>query len=121
MEANEFRMASKFEIPFSDFLKVDIRVGQIIEAQDNIKARQPAYILTINFGELGNKISSAQITENYSKEELIGKQIVAVVNFATKRVAGVKSEVLLPGAVSQNRGLVLVQPNLAVENGSPIA
>ena len=121
MEANESRMTPKSEIPFSDFLKVDIRVGQIIEVQDNIKARQPAYILTIDFGELGNKISSAQITENYSKEELIGKQIVAVVNFTTKKVAGVKSEVLVLGAVCQNCGLVLVQPTLDVENGSPIA
>lgn len=64
-------MAVLSEIPVSDFLKVDIRVGQIIEVKDNIKAKKPAYIMTIDFGELGHKVSSAQITENYAKEELV--------------------------------------------------
>ena len=108
------------EIAFSDFLKIDIRVGTIIAAIDNLKARQPAYVLTIDFGQLGKKISSAQITQNYSKEELIGKQIVAVVNFSPKRVAGVKSEVLVLAAVS-TKGTVLLEPNLAVENGTRIS
>lgn len=108
------------EIAFSDFLKVDLRVGTIIAAEDNLKARQPAYVLTIDFGQLGQKTSSAQITQNYSKEELIGKQIVAVVNFPPKRVAGIKSEVLVLAAVS-TKGTVLLEPNLAVENGTRIS
>ncbi|MDV2992422.1 MAG: putative chaperone CsaA [Chroococcidiopsis sp. SAG 2025] len=87
------------EISFDDFLKVDMRVGTIIAVEDNLKAKKPAYILTIDFGNLGQKMSSAQITDNYSKAELIGKQIIAVVNFPAKRVAGVKSEVLILGAV----------------------
>lgn len=108
------------EIAFSDFLKVDLRVGTIIAAIDNLKARQPAYVLTIDFGQLGKKIGSAQITQNYSKDELIGKQIVAVVNFPPKRVAGIKSEVLVLAAVS-TKGTVLLEPNLAVENGTRIS
>ncbi len=121
MKTDESTLVLSPEILFSDFLKVDIRVGQILAVKDNTKARQAAYILTIDFGELGNKISSAQITENYSKEELIGKQIVAIVNFAPKRVAGVKSEVLVLAAVCKTRGTVLLQPNLPVENGSRVA
>jgi len=109
------------EITFSDFLKVDIRVGTILEAVDNLKARQPAYVLTIDFGELGQKTSSAQITQNYSKEELIGKQIIAVVNFPSKKVAGIKSEVLVLAAVCPTGGTVLLEPNMAVENGTRIS
>ena len=106
-------------IAFSDFLTVDMRVGQIVEVTENPKAKKPAYVLNIDFGE-GHKTSSAQITQNYSKEELLGKQIVAVVNFPPKRVAGVKSEVLVLAAVCQVRGTVLVEPNLTVENGTRI-
>ena len=121
MKANEPVNASAPEISFADFLKVDIRVGQVIEVRDNPKSRLPAYVLKIDFGELGHKISSAQITENYSQEELIGKQVVAVVNFPPKRVAGVKSEVLVIAAVCQNSGTVLVQPSLMVQNGTSVA
>jgi tRNA-binding protein len=109
------------EITFDDFLKVDMRVGTIIAVEDNLKARNPAYILTIDFGNLGQKMSSAQITERYSKAELIGKQIIAVVNFSPKRVAGVKSEVLVLGAVANDKGVVLLEPNLSVENGTRIS
>ncbi|NHC34745.1 tRNA-binding protein [Scytonema millei VB511283] len=109
------------EISFDDFLKVDMRVGTIIAVEDNLKARNPAYILTIDFGELGQKMSSAQITDNYSKAELIGKQIIAVVNFPAKRVAGVKSEVLVLGAVPNDKGVVLLELNLPVENGTRIS
>jgi len=109
------------EITFADFLKVDMRVGTIIAVEDNLKAKKSAYILTIDFGNLGQKMSSAQITDNYSKAELIGKQIIAVVNFSAKRVAGVKSEVLVLGAVSNNKGVVLLEPNLPVENGARIS
>ncbi|WP_199197677.1 tRNA-binding protein [Chroococcidiopsis sp. CCALA 051] len=118
MNVNETAIA---EISFDDFLKVDMRVGTILDVEDNLKARKPAYILTIDFGELGEKMSSAQITDNYSKAELIGKQIIAVVNFPAKRVAGVKSEVLVLGAVTNDKGVVLLEPNLPVENGNRIS
>ena len=109
------------QITFSDFLKIDMRVGEILEVRENLKARKPAYILTIDFGHLGQKTSSAQITENYTKEKLIGKQIIAVVNFPVKRVAGVKSEVLVLAAISPTCGTILLQPNQTLENGSPIS
>lgn len=118
MDVNETAIA---EITFDDFLKVDMRVGTIVAVEDNLKARNPAYILTIDFGELGQKMSSAQITDNYSKAELIGKQIIAVVNFPPKRVAGVKSEVLVLGAVPDRQGVILLEPNLPVENGTRIS
>jgi tRNA-binding protein len=118
MDVHDWAIA---EITFADFLKVDMRVGTIIAAEVNLKAKKPAYILTIDFGELGKKISSAQITERYSKAELIGKQIIAVVNFPPKRVAGIKSEVLVLGAVPNNEGVVLLEPNLPVENGTRIS
>ncbi len=121
MKTNESTLVTLPEILFPDFLKVDIRVGQILEVTENKKARQPAYILTLDFGEIGKKISSAQITENYSKEKLIGKQVVAIVNFAPKRVAGVKSEVLVLAAVCKTHGTVLLEPNLPVKNGTRIA
>ncbi len=121
MKTDNSTLVALSEIPFSDFLKVDIRIGQIIEVSDNTKAKHPAYILTLDFGKFGTKKSSAQITENYSKEELVGKQVVAIVNFAPKRVAGVKSEVLVLAAVCKTHGTVLLQPNLSVENGARIA
>jgi tRNA-binding protein len=107
-------------IGFGDFLNVDIRIGTIIEAALNPRARVPAYVLKIDFGELGIKTSSAQITDNYQPGSLPGKQVVAVVNFEPKRVAGVKSEVLILGAVSDSRSIVLLEPDLAVENGARI-
>ena len=105
------------EISFDDFLKVQIATGTIVEAVLNPKAKKPAYALTIDFGELGFKTSSAQMTENYSPEQLIGKQIIAVMNFPAKRVAGVVSEVLVLAAVSGQKGTVLLQPQMSVENG----
>ena len=121
MKTDENSVIQSTEITFSDFLKLDIRAGQILEVDENKKAKKPAYILTIDFGELGTKISSAQITENYSKEELIGKQIIAVVNFAPKRIAGIKSEVLVLASVCSTYGTVLLEPNLTVKNGSRIS
>lgn len=105
------------EISFDDFLKVEIVTGTIVEAALNPKAKKPAYVLKIDFGELGFKTSSAQITENYSPENLVGKQIVAVMNFPAKRVAGVVSEVLVLAAVSATKGTVLLEPGMSVENG----
>lgn len=105
-------------ITFEDFLKVNLRVGTIIKIDDNQKALKPAYVLTIDFGHYGIKTSSAQITDHYSKEDLLGRQIVAVMNFPAKRVAGIKSEVLVLGAMTE--GVVLLQPTMKVPNGSAI-
>lgn len=104
-------------ITYETFLEVEIHTGTIIAARANPKARKPAYVLTIDFGPLGIKTSSAQITERYTAEELIGKQIVAVTNFPPKRIAGIKSEVLVLGAVSETEGTVLLEPTYAVANG----
>ena len=106
------------EITFEEFTQVEIRTGTILEAILNPKAFKPAYKLTIDFGPLGIKTSSAQITKNYSPENLIGRQIAAVVNFPLKRIAGVKSEVLVLGAYSDNKDVVLLTPAESVEDGS---
>ena len=108
------------EIAFADFLAVQIRTGTVIHAELNPKARVPAYILTIDFGSMGTKISSAQLTRNYQATDLIGKQIVAVTNFPAKRIAGVKSEVLVLGAVCEENGVVLLEPTVPVRNGTAI-
>lgn len=109
------------QIEFPDFIKVDIRTGTIVQAQLNPKAKKPAYVLTVDFGALGVKTSSAQLTENYAAHDLVGKQVIAVVNFPPKRVAGVVSEVLVLAAVSETYGTVLLEPGMRVENGVRIA
>ena len=109
------------EISFDDFLKVQIVTGTIIDARANPKARVPAFVIEVDFGSHGRKTSSAQLTGNYAPKTLIGKQIVAVTNFPPKRIAGVKSEVLILAAVSETHGVVLLEPTFPVENGSRIA
>lgn len=106
------------KISFEEFLKVEILSGTIVDAKNNEKAKKPAYILQIDFGERGVRMSSAQITDSYSLEDLVGKQIVAVCNFPEKIIAGVKSEVLVLGVYSKNNGVVLLEPTFKVENGS---
>ncbi|MEC5148067.1 tRNA-binding protein [Chitinophaga sp. 212800010-3] len=109
-------------ISWPDFEKVEMRVGTILEVNDFPKARNPAYQLLIDFGpELGHKRSSAQITQLYNKEELVGKQVVAVVNFPVKQIANFMSECLVLGAVGENKEVVLLQPNKLVNNGQRIA
>lgn len=104
-----------------DFLKLDIRVGTIIEAEINKKARKPAYKIKIDFGkELGIKTSSAQITEVYKPEQLINKQVICVVNFPPRQVADVMSEVLILGTNSK-QGIILLKPDEKVENGDKIS
>ena len=104
-----------------DFEKIDMRVGTIIEAKVNKEARKPAYKLKIDFGEdLGIKTSSAQITKCYELEDLIGRQIIAVVNFPPRQIASVKSEVLVLGTNSK-QGIVLLKPSENVENGDKIS
>jgi tRNA-binding protein len=108
-------------IEFEDFERVQMATGTIVEATFNEKARVPAFSLRIDFGaHWGEKHSSAQLTRNYSAQDLVGRQIVAVMNFPTKRIAGVKSEVLVLGAVSDEHGVVLLRPDFAVENGAGI-
>lgn len=109
------------EISFEDFLLVELRVGTVLEVRVNKKARKPAYVLTVDFGPKGVRTTSAQITGNYVPEELLGKQVVAVMNFPPKRIAGVKSEVLVLGAYSVSLDVVLLQLTHPVENGSRVA
>ncbi len=105
---------------FDDFLKLDIRVGTIIEAKVFEKAKKPAYQLKIDFGdEIGIKKSSAQITELYKSEDLIGKQVLAVVNFPPRQIADFISEVLVLGTYS-NAGVVLIVPDKDVQNGDKL-
>ena len=108
-------------INWADFEKVEIRVGTIIEVSDFPKARKPAYKLKIDFGEFGVKQSSAQITELYSKEDLLNKQIIAVVNFPPKQIATFKSECLVTGVVDGQNPVVLLHPERKVKNGLRIA
>ena len=108
-------------LSWSDFEKVDMRVGKIVTANDFPEARNPAYILEIDFGEeIGIKKTSAQITKLYTKEELIGQQVVAVVNFPKKQIASIMSECLILGAVD-NKEVTLLQPGLKAKNGLKIS
>ncbi len=109
------------EISFDDFLKVEIRTGTVLEARLNEKARKPAYLLTLDFGPCGIKTSSAQLTKHYQPEDLVGMQVVAVLNFPAKRIAGVKSEVLILGAMSDADDVVLLTPTQTVGNGVRVA
>ena len=109
------------EVTFEEFQRIRIHAGTIVEAVPNPRARVPAYVLRIDFGDLGMRTSSAQITRNYAPEDLIGRQIVAVVNFPPKRVAGVRSEVLVLGTVSDEEGVVLLHPTFPVANGALVA
>lgn len=105
-------------ITWHDFEKVEMRVGTIIEINDFPKANKPAFQLTIDFGsELGIKKSSAQITKRYTKEDLIGKQIIAVVNFPKKQIADFMSECLVLGSVGEENDIVLMTSDIPVENG----
>lgn len=105
---------------FDDFLKLDIRVGTIVEARVFEKARKPAYQLKVDFGaEIGIKQSSAQITDKYTLEELMGKQVLAVVNFPPRQIANFMSEVLVLGTYSEG-GVVLITPDKEAANGDKL-
>ncbi len=105
---------------WEDFEKIDIRTGTILAASDFPGAKKPAYQLTIDFGECGIKKSSVQITALYKKEDLIGKQVIAVINFPVKQIANFFSECLVLGVYNENKDVVLLQPSLPVQNGGKI-
>jgi len=110
------------EITWSDFEKVVLCSGTIIDVKDFPEARKPAYIITVDFGQkMGIKKSSAQITDLYSKEELLNKQIIGVVNFPPKQIGPVRSEFLITGLIQQDGNVVLAVPDRKVENGIRLA
>lgn len=106
-------------ITFEDFIKIDLRIGTILQVNDFPKARRPAYQLKIDFGDLGIKKTSAQITTLYKKEDLLGRQIIAVINFPKKQIANFMSECLVMGAVKAN-DVYLLRPETKVKNGTTV-
>tara|TARA_Y100000817_G_scaffold310302_1_gene300732 strand:- start:577 stop:912 length:336 start_codon:yes stop_codon:yes gene_type:complete len=110
------------EISYEDFKKVIIKVGTVLEVKKNEKARKPSLIVKVDFGkEIGIKQSSAQITNYYNEQNLLGKQVIGVCNFPTKNIAGIVSEVLILGAIEKDGKVVLVHPSQKTENGLDIA
>ena len=107
-------------LTWNAFTQVEMRVGTIISAEEFKDARQPSYKLMIDFGEFGNKKTSAQITTLYKTEELIGQQVIAVINFPPKQIATMMSECLVLGAVGENKEVTLLQPERKIENGTRI-
>jgi tRNA-binding protein len=105
---------------FEDFQNLDIRIGTIVHVEPFPEANKSAYKLRIDFGSLGEKTSSAQITARYSMDDLKGKQVLAVVNFPVKRIAGFKSEVLVLGVPNDELEIVLLQPESEIPNGSVV-
>ena len=109
------------EITFEDFTKVDIRIGTIIEVNDFPKARKPAYQLTVEFGDLGTKKSSAQITDLYTKEDLLNRQVTAIVNFKPRQIANFMSECLVLGIYNNDKKVVLLQASKSIKNGEQVS
>ena len=108
------------EISFEDFLKVDIRIGTIIEVNDFPKAKKPAYQLHIDFGDLGIKKSSAQITDLYTKQALLNKQVSAIINFKPRQIANFSSECLVLGVYNEEGKVVLLQASKPIKNGEQV-
>jgi len=107
-------------ISWDDFEKVDMRAGTIIEVTDFPKARKPAYKLKVDFGELGIKNSSAQITKFYTKEDLLNRKVIAVVNFPPKQIADFISECLVLGVYDENNDVILLAPERSITNGMKV-
>ena len=110
------------EITYDDFKKVQIKVGTVLQVKKNEKARKPSLVVEVDFGkEIGIKQSSAQITHYYNEENLKGKQVIAVCNFAEKNIAGVVSQVLILGSIDKEGKVILLHPSRESENGLSIA
>jgi|SRR6476469_2763211 tRNA-binding protein len=107
-------------ITWNDFEKIDMRVGTIIDVAPFPKAKNPSWQLVVDFGDLGFKSSSAQITSLYSSDELLGKQVIAIVNFPAKQIANFFSECLVMGVYNENNEVVLLQPDKKIKNGSKV-
>ena len=110
----------KKETSFEDFIKVDIRIGTITEVKEFPKAKKPAYQILIDFGTIGIKKSSAQITELYTKEKLLGKQVIAIINFNPRQIANFMSECLILGVYNKDGHVVLLQTSQPIKNGEQI-
>lgn len=104
-------------LSWSEFMNVEMRVGTILTAENFVEARNPAYIMTIDFGEFGIRKTSAQVTKLYQPSDLIGRQVIAVVNFPKKQIATIMSECLVLGAVGKENEITLLSPDFKVENG----
>ena len=110
----------KKETSFEDFIRVDIRIGTITEVKEFPKAKKPAYQILIDFGSIGVKKSSAQITELYTKEKLLGRQVMAVINFNPRQIANFMSECLILGVYNKEGHVVLLQASKPIKNGEQI-
>ncbi len=111
----------KQNLTWNEFLNVEMRTGTIIEAELFEKAKHPAYKIRVDFGEYGIRKSSVQLTKRYSANDLIGKQIIAVINFPPKQIADMMSECLILGAVGEDNDIIIISPEQKVENGLRIA
>tara|TARA_B110000908_G_scaffold168098_1_gene222317 strand:+ start:2900 stop:3274 length:375 start_codon:yes stop_codon:yes gene_type:complete len=120
-ETNFKKIKMVKEASFEDFLKVDIRIGTVIEVSDFPKAKKPAYKLQIDFGDLGIKKSSAQITDLYTKNELLNKQVSAIVNFKPRQIANFMSECLVLGVYNQHDNVVLLQASKKIKKGEQVS
>jgi tRNA-binding protein len=110
----------KQNLTWDEFIHVEMRVGTVIAAESFPEVRNPAYKITIDFGEFGTRKTSAQVTALYQAEELIGKQVVAVINFPPKQIANMMSECLILGGIGDNKEVTLLQPERKVKNGTRI-
>lgn len=108
------------KLSWNDFTKVEMRIGTILEAGVFQEARNPAYKMIIDFGPIGKRKTSAQITDLYTPEELVGKQVVAVVNFPPKQIANIMSECLVLGGIGNDKEITLIQPERKIKNGTRI-
>ncbi len=108
------------KLEWNEFQKVEMRIGTIISAEKFKEVKNPAYKMVIDFGEFGQRKTSAQITKLYTAEEIIGKQVIAVVNFPAKQIANIMSECLVLGGIGKNKEVTLIQPERKVENGTRI-
>ncbi len=121
LQADRDEEEREMTITIDDFQKVDMRVGRIINVEEFPEARKPSLKLTIDFGSLGTRRSSAGLKQYYTPEELLGRQVICVVNFPPRRVAGFPSEVLILGATQEDGRIILLEPDAESELGSPIA